>query len=175
MRVLLYPDPRLRRRAEKIPSSAFGTPGIRNLAQALANCLAALEREMGDVLACTQVEIDPPWRVLALRTPRGIAVMCNPEITSHENEVVEFEMSFSFLSTPVQLLAPRKLTVQYRTPEGERREVECDPTGARAVWQGCESLEGKLVIDRLAPLQKLVFASKYRRALDEKVVPVGAS
>jgi hypothetical protein len=44
MRVLLYPDPRLRRRAEKIPSSAFGTPGIRNLAQTLANCLAAGHR-----------------------------------------------------------------------------------------------------------------------------------
>jgi peptide deformylase len=171
MHLLRYPDPRLRRRAEPLPSAAFGTPGIERLGQALANALASLpEDERCDVLASTQVSFDPCWRVLALRTRAGIAVLCNPEITSYGEEAEEFESSVSFLCVPVRVQAPRRLVVQYRRVDGALRETECDPTGARAVWQGCESLEGGSVIDRLPVLGRVQFAARYRRKLDETIV-----
>lgn len=171
MRILHYPDARLRRRAEPLPGAAFGTPGIEKYARGLAGAFALLgEEERADVVAGTQVDFDPPWRVVALRTPRGITVLCNPEVTSYGEEVLEFETCVSFLCCPVRVVAPRRLTVQYRRPDGATREVVCDPTGARAVWQGVESLDGRLVIDRLAPPGKLAFAARYRRELDKRIL-----
>jgi hypothetical protein len=64
VQILRYPDARLRRRAEPLPSSAFGTPGIARLAQEMASALASLpEEERCDVLAGTQLDIEPAWRV----------------------------------------------------------------------------------------------------------------
>jgi peptide deformylase len=171
VRLLYYPDARLRRRAEPIPASAFGTPGIDRYGQALASVLGSVgEDQRGDVLASTQVDLDPPFRMLALKTASGITLLCNPTIKSYGDEVEEFEASLSFLCVPVRLPAPRKLTVEYRRPDGARREVVCDPTGARAVWQGCESLDGRMVVDRLPPLGKLAFVARYRRELDGALV-----
>ena len=163
MTVLYYPDARLRRRATMLPGSAFATPGLERYAAGMMADLAGVE--LCDVLAGPQVDFDPPWRVLAVRTPAGITTLCNPEMKDEADEVVEFETSASFLSIPVQLPAPRKLTVSYRTVDGSRREVVCDPGGARAVWQGMAALEGRLPVDRMTPMGALAFVSKYRRKL----------
>ena len=108
--------------------------------------------------------------MLAVRTPGGITVLCNPEMKDEADEVVEFETSASFLSIPVQLPAPRKMTVSYRMVDGSKREVVCDPGGARAVWQGMAALEGRLPIDRMTPMGALAFVAKYRRKFEKKLV-----
>lgn len=179
MRLLRYPDARLRRRAEPLPSSAFGTPGIERYCRVLGELLGATEGT--DCLAATHVDLDPPWRVLALRVPSprpgkpwGVTVLCNPEVVSHADEVVEFETCLPFWCVPVRVAAPRALTVRYRVPGGGNREVECDPVGSRAVWQGCEALDGRLVTDRLTLREKLAFVARYRRKLSGDV-EVGVS
>src|ERR1019366_7614600 len=64
--VILFPDPKRRRRAETVPDAVFGTSGLREYCQLLANLLVAVEQ--ADVLAGTQIDFDPSWCVLALQT-----------------------------------------------------------------------------------------------------------
>lgn len=177
MTVLYFPDVRLRRRADPLPSSAFGTPGLRDYAQYLANDLhsvTASGEDFCDVLAATHIDLNPPWRVIALRTAGavgGISLLCNPEIRDERDNVIEFETCAAFLCVPVRLAAPRHLTVQYRGIDGKMRETDCDPTGARAVFQGVESLNGRILLDRMPGMEKLKFTARYRRKLDGKVLP----
>jgi peptide deformylase len=172
-RVLLFPHAMLRRRADPLPDSAFGTSALRDYCQVMANLLVATER--AHVLAGTQIDFDPPWRVLALSVGNakgsGYSVMCNPVIKDEGGEAAEFEMSASFACVPVVLSAPDKLTVQYRKPDGSRREVVCSRSGARSIFQGVESLNGKPIIDRMTAAGAQQFIRRYRDELDERVAP----
>src|ERR1700722_5676383 len=132
--LLLYPHRSLRRAAEAMPSSSFGTSGLRDYAQLLANTMAAQSRLYdlpSDVLAANHLDFKDAWRLIALRG-RGTggestySVLCNPEIVDHSGGSYEYESSFAFACVPAHLAAPRKLKVRYRTIHGSAREVDCD-------------------------------------------------
>lgn len=162
MRVLYFPEDemRLRRRATELPADAFGTPQIRELGELLAEAIGYFENV--DVLATTQLDFDPAWRMLVLRTPRGNSILCNPRIRSHADESLELSACASFACVPERLSFPRKLTVEFRRLDGKREEVECGASGARAVWQGIESLDGKIFLDRIHTFAKGPFLRKVR-------------
>src|ERR1019366_2077361 len=88
--VILFPDPKLRRRAETVPDAVFGTSGLREYCQLLANLLVAVEQ--ADVLAGTQIDFEPSWCVLALQTSdKAVSVLLNPVIRDESGESVAFE------------------------------------------------------------------------------------
>ena len=171
-RLVLFPDRKLRRRAESLPGSAFGTSTLRTYCQVIANLLTSAER--AHVLAATQVDLDPAWRVIAVSAENGksgVSILCNPVVTNEGGGSLDFENSASFACVPCQLSAPSKLTVEYRTPDGKARKVECTRTGARAVFQGVESLNGKIILDRMSAPAALDYTRRYRQELDERLVP----
>jgi peptide deformylase len=177
--VILFPDPKLRRRAETVPDAVFGTSGLREYCQLLANLLVAVEQ--ADVLAGTQIDFDPSWCVLALQTGNdarsisshktSVSVLLNPVIRDESGEAVEFEKSASFACVPCLLSAPTKMTVEYRKVDGTRRKVECSRSGARAIFQGCESLKGKPVIDRMTAVAAHQLVQRFKEYLEERLAP----
>lgn len=162
MRLLTYPrdEMRLRRRATALPSDAFNTPQIRQLAEALADALEPIDGV--DVLASTQVDFDPCWRILVMRTASGSAILCNPRVRSHEGEAFELGACASFACVPERTICPRKVVVEYRRIDGRMAETECGPSGARALWQGIDSLDGKLYLDRMSVVQRGPFLERVR-------------
>lgn len=170
--VLLFPNQKLRRRADKLPSAVFGSSPLRDYCQILANCLKSVEA--ADVLAATQISFDPAWQVLALLPANvngAVAILCNPEVRDESGEQVGFERCASFACTPALLSAPEKLVVEYRTPEGQARKVECKRSGARAVFQGVESLKGKIVLDRMTLQGAHQYVRRYREEIEERLAP----
>jgi peptide deformylase len=171
VRVLLFPSDALRRRAELCPESAFGTSAFREYCQRMVNMFVAVER--ADVLAATQVE-HPACRLLVLGTSNAGtagAVLVNPVVRDLGGEHVGWENSASFACVPAMLSAPTKLVVEYRTPNGERRKVVCSRSGARAVFQGEESLNGKPLVDRMSAQAAHQFMRRYREELEERIAP----
>jgi peptide deformylase len=171
MRLLHFPqDARLlRRRADPLPESAFGTDSLRIYASELGRLLVAHE---GMGLAATQVDFDPAWRIVVIAQGSNYSALCNPEIVSTRGESWATEGCLSFASVPEPLPAPAGLVVRYRSVDGKRREVECDINGARCVAHEVDHLNGKLIIDRMGELQRRIFLGKVyrrRRAGDDDV------
>jgi len=168
--IVQFPSDKLRRRAEPLSDAAFGTSGLRDYCQVLANLLTAAER--ADVLAGTMVDFDPAWRVLAMSANNGaVSILCNPEIRDMSGEQIGFEPCASFACVPAVLSAPGRLVVQYRKPDGTRREVVCTRSGARAVFQGVEALNGKIVLDRMSLQMAHQYVRKYREDIEEQLAP----
>lgn len=168
--VILFPDPKLRRRAEKVPDAVFDTSGLRDYCQLLANLLVAVEQ--ADVLAGPQVDFDPSWCVLAVQVgEQAASILVNPQIRDERGEAVEFERSASFACVPALLSAPTSLTVEYRKIDGARRVIECTRSGARAIFQGCESLVGKPIIDRMTAAGAHQLVQRFRESLEERLAP----
>jgi peptide deformylase len=168
IKVLLYPSPALRRTADKIPDSVFGTNGLRRYADVLKNTMMAAGNG-ANVLCASHVNFPYVWRVLTLRTPEGYSTLCNPEIVDLGSELYGTETSYPFACVPAHLAAPVKLTVRYRTAEGERREVECSPSGARSIFQGVDGLDGHLMTDRMGDIDLITaFVALYQRKLREE-------
>jgi peptide deformylase len=164
MRLLQFPQDAwlLRRRADPLPDSAFGTDTLKAFASELAETML----EHGGIgLAATQVDFNPAWRVIALQVSGNMtSTLCNPQIVSTRGESWASEGCLSFASVPEQMPAPGSLVVQFRSVDGKRHEVECDVNGARCVWHEVDHLNGKLMIDRMGELQRRIFMTKVRKA-----------
>lgn len=175
-RLVMFPHQGLRRRAIPVDSASFGTTGLRDYCQALSNILTAVER--ADVLAGTQLSTDPAFRVLCVAMnreepgkPAQNSVLINPEISDLAGESVDFENCASFACTPALVSAPASLVVRYRTFEGGRREVKCSRSGARAVFTGVESLNGRPMVDRMTAPQAMQLVKRYREDIQERAAP----
>jgi len=152
---------RMRRRATELGPEAFGTPTLRDLAELLSSVLEPIDGV--DVLATTQVDFDPCWSMLALRTPGGMSILCNPKVRSTSGESYELGACASFVCVPERTICPVTVVVGYRSLDGRLREVGCGASGSRAIWQGIDSLNGKLFLDRMDIVTKARFLKNVRR------------
>jgi peptide deformylase len=163
MRLLTFPGDlsMLRRVADPLPDSAFGTEKLKTFAELMA--IEMVERE-GVGLASTQTDIHPAWRIIVLGLgAQKASTLCNPEIIDHSGESWATEGCLSFASVHEQLPAPASLTVRYRTVDGQSRETTCDINGARGVWHEVAHLNGELLIDRMGELQRRIFLVKVKK------------
>jgi peptide deformylase len=149
LRVLHFPDPRLRKTAA--PVTAIDAD-IRKLAN---DMVETMYHEGGIGLAATQVNIRKRVVVMDLSEQRNKPVyLINPEIIHSEG--VE-EMQEGCLSVPGYydlVQRAEKVRVRYQNLAGETVETGADGLLAVCIQHEIDHLNGKLFIDYLSPLKR---------------------
>ena len=141
--------------AAPISESEFGSAWLNTLADTMQDTM--LERN-GVGIAAPQVYISKRVVIVASRpNPRypdapemDAVVMVNPEILSFSSEVVSGEEGC--LSVPNergQVQRAEKITIRYRTLNGEAVETEFSGFPARIVQHEVDHLNGVLFVDRV--------------------------
>lgn len=157
----LYPSPVLRRVAE--PFEAFDE----ELGDIVMAMCALMYKSQGVGLAGPQVGLRK--RVLVLNAtgePGDELAMVNPTIRSKEGEATVFEEGcLSFPGIYAEVERPDACTVEFWTPEGERREETFTGFKSRIVQHEYDHLEGVLLVDRMSRADKL----RHKNALEELV------
>ncbi len=158
LRVLHYPAPALRRRAEPVEVDET----VRVVA---ARMIELMHEAEGLGLAAPQVGLS--WRLFVTRG-KGEGdhdrVYVNPwlarlggELTSHE------EGCLSLPGITAEIRRPATATIAALDLEGQAFELHDDGALAR-VWQHeCDHLEGILIIDKMSPMDRIAI----RRAVKE--------
>ncbi len=168
LRVLQFPDPRLREKAEPVAREDV-TDELRELAE---NMTETMYDEPGIGLAATQVGVAKRLIVMDLdwvegeREPR---MLLNPEIVEREDRAIsEQEGCLSVPDFKADVERDARVVVRARTLDWE--EVTFDVTGLESYCfqHEIDHLDGILFIDHISRLKRDLFVRRRKKQLKEE-------
>lgn len=156
--LVMYPDPRLRQRAE--PVDAFDAD-LERLAQDLIDTLIA-----APAIGLTAPHIGVPKRLVVIRLADDalVRVYVNPEIvwTSAETRQ-EREGSVSMPGISETIERPARIGLTWRTLAGEEEKGEADGFLAIVLQHEIDQLDGIFWLERLSRLKRERAVKRYGR------------
>lgn len=163
LRIVLYPDPRLRRISRPVRDDEFG-PGLVALAARMFQVMRDLK---GVGLAAPQVGLNVRLFVM---NPTGEPaddrayvnpVLNPPEGTDDGDEEAE-EGCLSLPNIHIPVLRSKSLRLTGRDPAGAAVDVT-DAGFATRIWQHeADHLDGVMLVDKMSPVGKLTFRKTLR-------------
>ena len=113
-------------------------------------------------LAAAQVGIGKQLAVIDVGG--GLIKMVNPVITKREGVESMEEGCLSCPGANVIIKRARKVTVSFLNEDGDLMELKAEGLLARAIQHELDHLSGKLIIDYLGPVKKLIAERKIRKS-----------
>jgi peptide deformylase len=157
--ILEYPDPRLRKTAERVP---VVDDALRQLAD---DMLATMYAANGVGLAATQVDVHKRLLVLDVSEERNQPlILINPEILSAEGRAPGEEGCLSLPGIYDKLQRATHIRVRALNRNGEQFEMDAEGLLAVCIQHEMDHLEGKLFVDYLSELKRQLI----RRRLDKE-------
>ena len=164
LRLVLYPDPALRRRAQDVPEIT------REVRDVVRRMVEIMYEEQGIGLAAPQVGL--AWRIFVLDVPPngedrtldadpptatdGPVVFINPVIESLDEAPEPLEEGcLSLPDVRGDVLRPPNVRVRALDVEGRTFTLRCAGLLARCVQHEHDHLEGVLIIDRMTQMSRL--------------------
>lgn len=157
LRILQYPDPRLREQAAEIKE-------IDSFLKELAHRMDELMKEAGGVgLAATQVGLGIRFIVMN-PTPEvdTVQTFINPVILTKDGRAVEEEGCLSLPGIFTKVRRAARVRVRAQMPDGETVEMDADGLAARAWQHEIDHLEGGLFVDRIGPAARIILRNKLK-------------
>lgn len=158
MEIVKYPDPVLRRSAEKI--TTFDSE-LNKTASDMLNTMYTLK---GVGLAAPQVGMGLSLLVL---NPTGDPsntdeelVLVNPEVVSRKHLEWDEEGCLSFPGIYAEVERHRDIVLRYKNLDGEDVEIKSTEFQARIIQHEMDHLQGILFVDRLTPTDKIRLRAK---------------
>jgi len=160
LKILEFPDPRLRTRAEKVTRFDKGLKGITE------DMLETMYEARGIGLAATQVDIHERIIVIDVSEEGNEPlVFINPTIVETSGEEQAFEEGC--LSVPgfrETVSRPENVTIKAQDINGVEFQKECEGLLAVCIQHEMDHLEGKLFVDYLSSLKRQRIRKKLEKA-----------
>ena len=170
--VVAYGHPVLKKVAEEIDQDY---PGLQQL---IADMFETMYYTEGVGLAAPQINksirlfvIDAEPFVETYPEAKGFKkVFINPEIVDHSEETWTFrEGCLSLPDMNEDVVRPTRVTVNYLDENFVEHEEEFDGICARVFQHEFDHLEGKVYVDRVAPMRKMMLKNKLRNISEGNV------
>ncbi len=158
LNILVYPDPRLRQKAQPVEA-------VDNSVRELVNNMAeTMYRAPGIGLAATQVNVTKRIVVIDHSEERNdLRVFINPTITAREGEVETEEGCLSVPGIIAPVTRSEKVTVEATDIEGKNYEVKASGIFAICIQHEIDHLDGKVFVDYLTRLKRIRIRKKLRK------------
>jgi peptide deformylase len=158
LKILEYPDPRLRKVAAPVPAV---TPEIRKLVRDMADTLYSAP---GVGLAATQVDVHKRVIVIDVSPARDeLRVLINPELETAEGEALGEEGCLSVPGCYDKVRRAARLTVRAQNEHGAVFALAAEGILAACIQHEMDHLVGKLFVDHLSPLKRARLTTKLRK------------
>jgi peptide deformylase len=174
--ILTYGNSALRKKAKKVKAV---TEEIKQLA---IDMVETMYEESGVGLAAEQVGRDESMFVIDILPPpeslkyterftedniKMPLIVINPVITEQEGECVCKEGCLSVPGITASITRSEKVTLQYLDLNGESQILKAEGLLADAIQHENDHLNGILIVDRMTPLQKVMYKSKLKKLIRE--------
>jgi peptide deformylase len=159
-KILHYPDPRLRQKAEPV---AQITPALQKLIDDMAETMYAAP---GVGLAATQ--IGEPYRIFIIDVagedePSDLRVFVNPEIVARAGECTGPEGCLSFPGVTEDIKRAARVRCRALDRNGEPFEVDAEGIFAVAIQHETDHLDGVLMVDHMGMLKRRIVQRKLQK------------
>jgi peptide deformylase len=155
LKISTFPSTILRTKAAKVGKITDTEKGM------LSAMAETMYVSQGVGLAAVQVGIDKQLAVVDVG--EGLIKMVNPVIVKKEGVESVEEGCLSCPGATVNVKRARKIVVNFLNEEGDLMELKAEGLLARAIQHELDHLSGKLIIDYLGPIKKLLAGKKIRR------------
>jgi len=152
LKIRVFPDPDLRLKADKVISVG---PAEREL---LSDMALAMYLNQGVGLAATQVGIRKSLVVIDVGD--GLLKLVNPVITSKVGTQISEEGCLSVPGECIKIKRSKAVSVSFINEAGEPSNIKGEGLLAKALQHELDHLSGKLIIDYLNPIKKLLKRTK---------------
>jgi len=160
LRVRVYPDKVLRRRAEKIVRDGFGD----ELGQLASKMADIMYDSAGVGLAAPQVGVSLRLIVIDPTPERqSPTFLVNPRIVDSSGRYTDVEGCLSLPGVSAEVNRAERLTVEFETLAGKPDSLDAKGLPARIVQHEVDHLDGRLFIDRLGPEGRLAVRDDVRK------------
>ena len=147
--IVKFPSAILKKEASKVAHVGEAERTI------LSEMVKAMYINRGVGLAAVQVGISKQLAVIDVG--EGVLKMINPVIVKKEGKECQEEGCLSVPGAVVKVKRAKKILVQFLNESGEAVQLKADGLCARAIQHEVDHLSGKLIIDYLNPVKKLLF------------------
>jgi len=130
--------------------------------QALADMVETMYIYGGIGLAATQVGIN--MQLAVIDVGQGPLKFINPSIVKKEGCEIQEEGCLSVPDATIKVRRAKKVTVSYLTEDGFAMKITADGIFARAIQHEIDHLAGKLIVDYVNPIKRLMLMRKGKRA-----------
>ncbi len=156
--ILSFPDPRLR--TEASPVMTFDAA----LVSLIEDMRETMYAEKGIGLAATQVNVHRQLLVLDVSDNRDqFRVFINPELTFADGTEVCEEGCLSVPGVFAEVSRAREIGVRAQNPDGSHFEVSLTGLDAVCLQHEMDHLKGKLFVDYLSPLKRMMVRKKLEK------------
>lgn len=161
MELRFYPDPVLRETTETV--TVFDDA----LAELARDMVEVMHANQGLGLAGPQVGVGQSIVVVSPDgKPGHETVMVNPEVVASDGWQTGEEGCLSFPLIFVKIPRFERARVRYQDVTGRAHEVEAEGLLSRAVQHECDHLQGRLLVDRMSPVQRIAQRRRLRELKD---------
>ena len=155
LKIRKFPDPVLRTKAPKVAAISKTERDM------LAEMAQTMYLSQGVGLAAVQVGIKKQLAVVDVGG--GLIKMVNPVIAKAEGfEAVE-EGCLSCPGAAVKVKRAKRIVVNFLNENGDMMELRAEGLLARAIQHELDHLSGRLIIDYLGPIKKILAGKKIRK------------
>jgi peptide deformylase len=116
-------------------------------------------------LAAPQVGISRQLAVVD--TGKGLVKMINPFIVKKYGQECQEEGCLSVPDVSVKVKRHTKITVEFLDDHGEVIRLSAEGLFARAIQHELDHLDGKLIIDYLGPIKRLLLKKRLKKSLSK--------
>ena len=162
-KIIEYPEPLLRLKAKEVDifddelkvlvedmaETMWDAPGIGLAAPQVAQSMRVI---------VVDVTEDP-------EEEKKFMALVNPEIVEHQGTQVDEEGCLSVPELTAQVQRYKKITVNYRTEDGESKQLIAENRFAVVLQHEIDHLDGVLFIDHLSPLKRNLYKKKRKKML----------
>ncbi len=157
-----FPDPVLRKKAEKI--TAFDA----RLEDLATDMIETMYDAPGVGLAAPQIGESVQLIVVNAAQDEDSEesmILVNPEIVEKEGTQVDEEGCLSVLDLTAAVKRSQKITVSYQDIKGEKQELTVEDRFAVVLQHEIDHLHGVLFIDHLSTLKRALYKKKVKKML----------
>jgi len=155
LRIRIFPDPDLRLKAERVKNVGATEQ------KELADMASAMYLNSGVGLAATQVGI--PKQLVVIDIGEGLMKLVNPVLKKEVGTEMGEEGCLSVPGECVGIKRAKKVGVDFLDESGLQSHVKAEGLLARALQHEIDHLNGKLIIDYLGPVRKLLIRARSGR------------
>jgi len=156
MKVIKYPDPVLRKKAEEVKEI---TPEIRKLIEEM---VLIMGKDKGVGLAAPQVGVSR--RIIVFETGDGVTALINPKIIKKgKKQFVDIEGCLSFPDIWLKVKRSERIEVEAQDILGRKIQMNASMMVSRILQHEIDHLDGILFIDRINFLEKLKIKDKLNK------------
>jgi peptide deformylase len=165
LKVLSFPDKRLRTKAKAVESVDDGVRAI------MDDMLETMYEAPGIGLAATQVDIHRQIVVIDISEEKDSPLyLVNPKITAKSGKEISEEGCLSVPEYYAEVERAEEVTVSALGYDGNSFELEADGLLAVCIQHELDHLQGKLFVDYLSPLKQQRVRKKLEKLAKQGVI-----